>query len=71
MCQKRGRTTAATVVDHVVPHRGNEALFFGGALQSLCKACHDGAKQTEERRGYSREVGVDGFPLDPRHPGSR
>ena len=48
-----------------------EALIDAGALQSLCKACYDSTKQTEERRGYSREVGTDGFPLDPRHPGNR
>lgn len=28
----------AKVVDHVEPHRGNEAAFWGGELQSLCWA---------------------------------
>ena len=48
-CETLGRTTAADTVDHVIPHRGDEALFWDGALQSLCKACHDGAKQRQER----------------------
>ena len=47
----KGEIVAATVADHVVPHRGDEALFFDGALQSLCKPCHDSAKQREERGG--------------------
>jgi len=40
----------ATVADHVVPHRGDHALFWFGALQSLCKPCHDTKKQRAERR---------------------
>ncbi len=27
-CQKAGRLTPATVVDHIKPHRGNEDLFW-------------------------------------------
>ncbi|TNJ48100.1 HNH endonuclease [Phaeobacter sp. B1627] len=40
----------ATVADHIVPHRDDYALFWFGALQSLCKACHDIRKQRIERR---------------------
>jgi len=40
-CLARGYYTAATVVDHVIPHRGDETLFFTGKLQSLCKLHHD------------------------------
>jgi 5-methylcytosine-specific restriction enzyme A len=40
----------ATVADHVVPHRDDHGLFWFGALQSLCKSCHDGKKQRAERR---------------------
>ena len=29
----------ATVADHVIPHRGSEAAFWAGVLQSLCKRC--------------------------------
>lgn len=71
-CAKAGRVTAATVADHVIPHRGDERLFFDGRLQSLCDArpwrCHSSGKQSEERRGYSAEVGLDGWPVDGRHP---
>jgi 5-methylcytosine-specific restriction endonuclease McrA len=38
------------IADHVKPHRGDRSLFFDeNNLQCLCKACHDKAKQAEER----------------------
>lgn len=41
-CHLFGRTTEATVVDHVRPHRGNERLFWDeGNWAPLCKPCHD------------------------------
>lgn len=64
-CAAMGRTTAATVVDHITPHKGDEALFFGGALQSLCKGCHDSAKQRLEKSGSLPGCDVNGWPLDP------
>ena len=66
-CARQGRVTAATVADHVVPHRGDLDLF-GGELQPLCAACHSSAKQREENGGYSGAVDLDGYPIDPAHP---
>lgn len=41
-CEKANRLTAAIVVDHVLPHRGNELLFWDeDNWQPLCKRCHD------------------------------
>ena len=41
-CRKQGRLTEATVVDHIVPHRGNQKLFWDVSnWQPLCKPCHD------------------------------
>ena len=41
-CMKHGRLTPATVVDHVIPHRGDQKLFWDEAnWQALCKSCHD------------------------------
>jgi len=52
-CARCGRIEADTsqlVADHRVPHRGEAALFWDPEnLQCLCKPCHDGAKQREER----------------------
>lgn len=71
MCLERGVVTAATVADHVVPHRGDWNLFRLGELQSLCAPCHNSFKKFIEARGYSFEVGDDGWPTDPDHPANR
>lgn len=56
-CAERGEVVAASVADHVVPHRGDAGLFFDAAnLQSLCKPCHDRVKQSEERRAVASLV---------------
>lgn len=69
MCEAQGRVTAASVVDHIVPHRGDMAIFWReGNHQPLCPPCHNSAKQAEERRGYSDAIGADGWPADPAHP---
>lgn len=62
-CQQMGRVTAATIVDHITPHKGDVAAFYAGPFQSLCKPCHDGAKQQLERTGRLRGCGVDGAPF--------
>ena len=69
MCKRMGYTTAAQVVDHVIPHKGDEVLFFDREnVQSLCKTHHDSSKQRAEKRGVA-EIGCDasGWPLDPNH----
>ena len=68
-CQRQGRVTAATVVNHRIPHKGDRYLFFDqGNHESSCKPCHDGPTQAAEHRGYSAEKGADGWPVDPAHP---
>ena len=64
-CAQLGKTTPATVVDHITPHKGDEFLFYDRAnLQALCKACHDGWKQRQEIGALERhEFGADGFPV--------
>lgn len=60
------------VVDHVVPHRGDHALFWDAAnWQTLCPDHHDVVKQREEVRGFSNARGCDGWPIDPAHPANR
>lgn len=70
-CHARGRIAVATVAHHRVPHKGDEALFWYGALESLCKHCHDSEAKQQEVRGYSTAIGADGWPLDPRHPANK
>ncbi|UFX41809.1 HNH endonuclease [Bradyrhizobium sp. 41S5] len=62
-CQRKGcgraePNTSLLVCDHVIPHRGDERLFWDETnLQTLCKACHDRDKQREEQASlHSRGV---------------
>ncbi|MDO6592197.1 HNH endonuclease [Loktanella sp. D2R18] len=60
-CQQTGVLLIGTypaedsaVVDHKVPHRGDERLFWNiDNLQSVSKAYHDSTKQSLERRGLA------------------
>lgn len=50
MCQAQGRVEAATVVDHITPHRGDQSLFWRRSnWQSLCVTHHSRDKQREEQ----------------------
>lgn len=41
-CMREGRLTPATVIDHIIPHRGDERLFWNqGNWQPLCQSCHN------------------------------
>ena len=41
-CQAEGKIVPATVVDHIIPHWGDQRLFWDQTnLESLCKECHD------------------------------
>jgi len=57
MCQamQPPRITVATVVDHVVAHKGNQELMWDeGNWQALCSAHHNSDKQMAERSGRQR-----------------
>jgi len=51
-CQKEGKLTPATIVDHIIPHKGNHDLFWDESnWQALCKRCHD-RKTAKEDGGF-------------------
>jgi 5-methylcytosine-specific restriction enzyme A len=51
-CLARGRVVPATVVDHIVPHRGDKERFWDEAnWRALCKSCHD-QKTAREDGGF-------------------
>ncbi len=56
-CQRQGRLTKATVVDHIVPIQQGGALLEESNLQALCASCH-GSKSIKEgsRFGKSRTI---------------
>lgn len=66
---ERNEAVEANTVDHVEPHRGDEAKFWSGPFQSLCPSCHSGRKQREENgRRVNVQVGIDGWPVGTEQP---
>lgn len=62
-CMQDEIVEEAEVVDHIKPHKGDLDLFWNpDNLQPLCRACHDGRKQREDRGTYIA-FGPDGWPL--------
>jgi 5-methylcytosine-specific restriction protein A len=60
-CERQGRTTPATLVDHIIPHKGDTNLFWDvdGNWQPLCKPCHD-RKTAREDGGFGRPCAHEG-----------
>ncbi|MEZ4552514.1 MAG: HNH endonuclease [Dehalococcoidia bacterium] len=57
----------ASVVDHIEPHRGNEALFWSPAnRQSLCKRCSNSKTAREVSARRVGRGGQDSGPSPPR-----
>jgi len=55
-CGKHNIIKLATVVDHIIPHKGNMQLFYEPAnLQSLCKKHHD-QKTALEDGGFGHKI---------------
>ena len=49
-CQREGRTVRAEVVDHVIPHRGDQTLFWDRTNWGpLCRPHHDEKTKREQR----------------------
>ena len=41
-CEEKGLSEPATLIDHIIPHKGNYDLFWDmDNWQPLCKRCHD------------------------------
>jgi 5-methylcytosine-specific restriction protein A len=57
-CERVGRFTVATVVDHVIPHKGHPDLFWNESnWQALCKPCHDRKTARSDGR-FGKKIGT-------------
>ncbi|MEC2220968.1 HNH endonuclease [Bacillus subtilis] len=55
-CMMQGRRTPATVVDHIVPHKGDMKLFWDSSKwQPLCGPCHS-RKTAKEDGGFGNRT---------------
>lgn len=58
-CESNGIVKAADVVDHIIPHKGDQQLFWDESnWQSLCSTCHNRKTATQDSnfahsRGWS------------------
>ena len=56
-CRRKGYVMPATVVDHIIPHKGDKDLFWNKSnWQSLCETHHNIKTATEDRGGWSPAV---------------
>lgn len=66
LAETPSRVTAATLIDHIIPHRGDKVLFWASDTnwQSLCRQHHDVKTAQEDGKTLRERVttGVDGWP---------
>jgi 5-methylcytosine-specific restriction enzyme A len=63
-CERKGVSELANVVNHITPHKGDLVKFYNTAnFESVCKPCHDGDIQREERSRF-KLIGIDGWVID-------
>ncbi|WP_151731846.1 HNH endonuclease signature motif containing protein [Acinetobacter ursingii] len=52
-CSKRGYIVPATIVDHIIPHKGDKALFWDQTnWQPLCESHHNSKTASEDRGAW-------------------
>jgi 5-methylcytosine-specific restriction endonuclease McrA len=77
-CKQNNLLVEAIQVDHIIPHRGDQELFWDRSnWQPLCRSC-GAEKSAREQMNYRtgkpvivKGCTVTGLPLDPDHPWNR
>lgn len=69
ICRRPAVSGQALHVDHIVPWRKDYSRRFDPTnVQTLCVKCHATHKRAIGIHGYSNDIGLNGWPIDPRHP---
>jgi 5-methylcytosine-specific restriction protein A len=69
-CLAHGVSASAVVLDHIVPHKGNQSLFWDpDNWQGLCEWCDKRLKRPIENRWLSKGGDVAELRLDRIVPG--
>lgn len=64
-CKANGVAAASQVTDHIVPHKGDQALLRDSAnWQALCHRCHNGIKKRFELLVEAGKAGAETLRLD-------
>jgi 5-methylcytosine-specific restriction protein A len=64
-CRAKGKVTAATIADHIVPLAKGGAAHDLANLQPVCAGCHDA--KTRADNGWRKAkpvIGIDGWPCE-------
>ena len=68
MCKAKGKITAATIADHIVPIAKlppGAPLYDIRNLQPVCGDCHDAKTRADNNwRPARKRIGADGWPVD-------
>jgi 5-methylcytosine-specific restriction enzyme A len=68
-CLANGVVEPATMVDHVIPHKGNMNVFWNSAdWQSLCDWCHKAIKASVEHSWINGKAVKASLRLNRKHP---
>lgn len=58
-CERNNRITLATVVDHIIPHKGNKRLFWDSDNhEALCERCHNRKTAKEDMGSWNTHKGL-------------
>lgn len=64
MCRAKGRTTVATIADHIVSIAKGGPVHDITNLQPLCDPCHRDKSLREQGKRVRPTTGADGWPID-------
>lgn len=61
-CAAKGRTTIATIADHIQPLAKGGAAHDLSNMQPLCPACHQDKSNADKGHRVKPNTGLDGWP---------
>ena len=62
MCSAKGRVTAATIADHIVPIAKGGAVHDITNLQPVCAPCHQDKSNADKGHRVKPRIAADGWP---------
>lgn len=63
-CKAKGRTTAATMCDHIVPLAKSGAAHSIENLQPICRSCHQDKSNRDKGHRVKPRIQPDGWPKE-------
>lgn len=64
MCKAKGRITAATIADHIVPLAKGGPRHTLDGLQPVCGPCHQDKSNADKGHRVKRRISLTGWPED-------